>query len=185
VINVNEMEDNTDKINNGDKIENTEKINNIKKIKRKDLKNTKKESDNYYVPYRNSIFLIYALGLAENLFIKEKKIFDIFVGFKNEGKEGYPDTTDKYVRIINKLGEFGIKKIKIFAPLIKKDKDEIILLGKKLGVDFKDSFSCYINNKIHCGVCLACRLRQEAFYWSNVRDPTDYKEKMKDFRLAE
>ena len=74
---------------------------------------------------------------------------------------------------------------KIIAPLIKKDKEEVVLLGKKLGVKFKETFSCYVGKGKHCGVCLACRLRQEGFYWANVRDPTKYKIKMKDFRRAE
>ena len=53
-------------------------------------------------------------------------------------------------------------------------------------VDFKKTYSCYVGSrKKHCGACLSCRLRQEAFYWANIRDPTNYKEKMKDFRLAD
>ena len=155
-----------------------------RKIKRKQLKNTKKESDKCYVPCRNIIFLIYALALAESLQIKNKQIWDIFTGFKCEGKEAYPDTTPKFVTEMNKLKKIATNiKGNIKAPLIKKDKDEIVLLGKKLGVNFKDTHSCYISNK-HCGCCLACRLRQEAFYWANVKDPTRYKEKMKDYRKA-
>lgn len=149
-----------------------------KKINLSDLKNTKKESEKFYVPCRNTIFLIYALALAESIFFKKKEISDIFVGFKNEGKESYPDTTKKFVNQINKLSEISCpKKFRIIAPLIEKDKEEIILLGKKLGVDFKKTFSCYLGKKEHCGRCLACRLRQAGFYWANEKDPTKYKRK--------
>ena len=58
---------------------------------------------------------------------------------------------------------------------------------EKFGVDFKKTYSCYMgvkNSLEHCGTCLACKLRQEAFYWSNIKDPTNYKEKMRDFRIA-
>ena len=166
----------------------------IKKISRKKLKNTKDESKKFYVPFRNSIFLCYTIALANSLKIKNKQIYDIFIGFKNEGKESYPDTTKEFVSSINKLIKINKLKSKIIAPLIKKDKDEIILLGGKLGVNFKKTYSCYagvngektnkVNRTEHCGVCLACRLRQEAFYWANIKDPTKYMEKMKDFRLA-
>lgn len=173
----------------------------VRKIKRKELKNTKKESEKYYVPARNTIFLIYALALAESLQIKNKnkneKIYDIFTGFKSEGKEAYPDTTPEFVNEMNKLRKISTNaRGKIIAPLIKLDKDEIIQLGKKLGVRFEDTFSCYIGTRKeknggkkkeknkHCGCCLSCRLRQEAFYWANMKDPTRYKEKMKDFRTA-
>ncbi len=154
-------------------------------IKKKDLKDTKEESKKWYVPCRNLIFLSYALAFAESLFIKNKIISDIFVGFKNEGKEHYPDTSQKFLNLLNKINNVAtLGKYKINAPLIKKDKDDIILLGNKLGVNFTKTFSCYIGKKKHCGTCLACRLRQEGFYWENIKDPTSYRKKMKDFRLA-
>ncbi len=160
----------------------------VRKIKRKELKDTEKESLKYYVPCRNIVFLTYALALAESLQIKNKEIFDIFTGFKCEGREAYPDTTLEFVKEINKLKKTatGIKG-KIIAPLIKKDKEDIAVLGKKLGVKMEDTYSCYIgtkNKREHCGTCLACRLRQEAFYWANIKDKTKYKEKMKDYRKA-
>ena len=119
---------------------------------------------------------------------ENKKIYDLFTGFKCEGREAYPDTTPKFVKQMNKLKDVstGVKG-KIIAPLIKKDKDEIIRLGEKLGVSFRDTFSCYVGGNTmieHCGYCLSCRLRQEAFYWMNLRDPTKYKLKMKDYREA-
>jgi len=155
------------------------------KVTRKQLKNTKKESQNYYVPCRNIIFLTYAMALADSLFIKNKEIYDIFTGFKCEGKDPYPDTTSEFVKSINNLMKTIKIKGMIIAPLIKKDKDEIIKLGEKLKVNFKDTYSCYIGaGKKHCGTCLSCRLKQEAFYWANIKDSTNYKEKMKDFRLA-
>lgn len=161
-----------------------------KKVKREELKDTKQESLKYYVPARNIIFLTYALALSESLQIKSKnkKTFDIFTGFKCEGKEAYPDTTSEFVREMNKLKQTSTNiKGRIIAPLIKLDKDEIIKLGERLGVNFRDTYSCYQGSEKnkHCGYCLACRLRQEAFYWANVKDPTTYKVKMKDFRVAE
>lgn len=157
----------------------------IKKMKRKELKDTRKESLNWYVPFRNAIFLIYALTLAESEYIKTKKKYDIFVGFKYEGRGGFPDTTPEFIGIMNKLSKFSNKgEYVVKAPLIKKDKSDLILLGKELGINLKDTFSCYIGEQEHCGYCLACRLRQEGFYWADVKDPTRYKIKMKDFRLA-
>ncbi|MAG02937.1 hypothetical protein CMI42_06370 [Candidatus Pacearchaeota archaeon] len=155
-----------------------------KKIKRSNLRDSKKESEKYYVPNRNGIFINYAISLTEILSIKEKKIFDIFVGFNSEGSEAYPDATLEFVDKMNEVMKIMKLKGMVVAPLIKKDKNEIVRLGLDLEIDFRDTFSCYIDNKIHCGVCLACRLRQEAFYWANVVDPTSYKERMRDFRLA-
>lgn len=146
------------------------------KLKKENLKDTKKESDKWYVPCRNTLFLVHALALAESLKIKEKERYDIFTGFKCEGKESYPDTTKEFVEEMNKLSSISCTEdISIIAPLIEKDKEDIVLLGKELGVDFRKTFSCYTGEKIHCGTCLACRLRQEGFYWANVKDETEYK----------
>ena len=148
----------------------------IKKLTRKDLKNTSEESRKFYVPCRNTIFLACALALAESFWINDKECYDILVGFKCEGQEGYPDTTNEFIEEMNKLSRIGcLKYLKVLAPMIKKDKEDIILLGKKLRVNFRDTFSCYAPLKgKHCGYCLSCRLRQEGFYWANVNDPTEY-----------
>ncbi len=169
------------------------------KLTKKDLKDTKNESLRWYVPLRNTIFLNYATTLAESEFLKVRDLFgvldvqddlksswhkknktkcDIFVGFKNEGKEFYPDTTKEYVNQMNKLNSIStISKPKILTPLIKKDKEDIINLALKLKVPLKKTFSCYTSNSIHCGTCLSCRLRQEGFYWTNQKDETKYLEK--------
>jgi len=160
------------------------------KVSRKQLKNSKKESEKYYVPCRNVVFLTYALALAESIFIKKKIKTDIFVGFKNEGEEAYPDTTPEFVKEMNKLSKVACRGFKVSAPLIKKDKEDIIRLGDKFGVDFRNTYTCYVgcgakrDSKKHCGSCLSCRLRQEGFYWANIKDPTEYKEKMRDFRVV-
>lgn len=156
----------------------------VKRITKKGLRDTKKESEKFYVPCRNAVFLVHALALAESLNFKEKKDYDIFVGFKCEGKESYPDTTIRFVNEMNKLGRISCRGIKIKAPLIKKDKEDIIRLGKRLGMNFKETYSCYIGKEKHCGYCLACKLRQAGFYWANVKDPTNYGMKMKDFKIA-
>ena len=150
-----------------------------RKISRKNLKNTSKESANWYVPCRNTIFLIYALAIAESEFIKSKRKFEIFTGFKNEGKEPFPDATQEFVEEMNRLQKVSIDKgIRIIAPLIKMDKEDIVKLGVELGVKLENTFSCYVGAKnLHCGYCLACKLRKEGFYWAGVKDLTKYKEK--------
>ncbi|MEK6935680.1 MAG: 7-cyano-7-deazaguanine synthase [Nanoarchaeota archaeon] len=151
------------------------KLGKVKKISKNSLKNTKKESENFYVPFRNTIFISYAIALAESIFFKEKMKYNIFLGFKNEGKESFPDTTIKYVNEVNRLSKIATAGFKILTPLIKKDKEDIIILGNKLGVDFRKTYSCYIGKRFHCGTCLACKLRQAGFYWANISDPTKYK----------
>lgn len=153
-----------------------------KLVKIRDLKDTSEESAAFYVPCRNLLFISNAMSFAEAL---GKGSYDIIVGFKNEGGEGYPDTSQEFVKKLGEVGRVSMKvKCNILAPLIKRDKEDIVLLAQKLGVKFRETFSCYVGGDAHCGTCLACRLRQEGFYWANVKDPTFYEKKLKDFRKA-
>ena len=141
----------------------------------KDLKDTKKESEQWYVPSRNLVFLSYALSLAESRFVKHGRKYDLFVGFKNEGKESYPDTTQEFLDKLNSVSRISCKyPVEIKAPLIKMDKEDIVLLGDKLGIDFRKTWSCYIGLKRHCGTCLNCRLRRAGFYWAGIEDVSSY-----------
>lgn len=145
-----------------------------RKITKKELKDTAEEIKKWYVPCRNLIFLSYALALAESRYIGKKEKSDIFVGFKCEGKEPYPDATREFIDAMNNVARTSCAySIRIKAPLIEKDKEDIVLLGKNLGVDFTKTHSCYTKNK-HCGQCLACQLRKAGFYWANMPDPTLY-----------
>jgi len=156
-----------------------------KKLSLKELKSTKNESEKWYVPSRNFIFLSIAISYAESLFIKNNEKSSIFMGFKNEGKDSYPDASEKFIKKINEYSNYFVKgNPRVLAPLIKMDKEDIINLGKKLNVNFKETYSCYNGGNNHCGFCLSCRLRQEGFYWANIKDPTKYKIKIKDFRTA-
>lgn len=154
----------------------TSMINNKKTMRKyRSLSDTRKEHTLWYVPFRNTVFLSYAFAYAESLALKRrKKKFLIVVGFKCEGKEPYPDTTIEYVKQMNALAKTAAPTldIRIKAPLIMKDKEDIILLGRKLGVDYEKTWSCYVGGEKRCGACLACRLRKAGFYWAGVEDPT-------------
>lgn len=147
-----------------------------KNLTKEDLKDTKGESAKYYLPARNLIFLSHALSFAESISKKQGSQVDIFVGFKHEGKEFYPDTTPEFVNQMNKLAEISTEtKPKILAPLIEKDKEDIIQLAISLDLLPETTFSCYTPKEgKHCGLCLACMLRKEGFKWANVKDKTEY-----------
>ena len=149
----------------------------------KDLENSNKELLNWWVPCRNSVFLINALAFAESEFLKNKEKYDVIIGLKNEGQEHFKDTTEKFVKKVNELVEDSTNDgdYNIIAPLIKMDKTEVTKLGVKLEIPFELTYSCYIENgfengkPVHCGKCLNCMLRKKGFYWSNIKDPSLYK----------
>ena len=152
----------------------------VRKLSPEELGDTQSESARFYVPTRNMLFISYALALAESLAHAqpEKGVPDIFVGFKNEGTESFPDTTQEFLNRLNALASIGcMQPSPVLAPLITYDKEEIVALAVELGIDLAQTWSCYQGNYLHCGTCLACRLRQAGFKWSGINDPTAYMDK--------
>ncbi len=119
-----------------------------------------------YVPARNLIFLSYATAVAE-----VNNISNIFIGVNFIDYSGYPDCRPEFIKsfenTINVGTKAGVegKKFKIFTPLIKMTKKDIILKGKELGLDFSLTHSCYNpdENGNPCGKCDSCVLRIKGF----------------------
>ena len=130
-----------------------------------------------YVPARNTIFLSFALGWAEVL-----NLTDIFIGVNAVDYSGYPDCRPEFITAFQKLANLATKagvngeSFVIHTPLISLSKAEIIKQGIALGVDYRQTVSCYSADEQGeaCGVCDACRIRITGFSEANVKDPTRY-----------
>jgi 7-cyano-7-deazaguanine synthase len=131
-----------------------------------------------YVPARNTIFLSLALAWAETL-----GSFDIFVGVNCVDYSGYPDCRPEYLdafeRMANLATRAGVERrglYRIHAPLIRLTKEQIILRGEELGVDYSLTHSCYdpAPDGQACGRCDACQIRRTAFEHLGKIDPIPY-----------
>ncbi|RKY36766.1 MAG: 7-cyano-7-deazaguanine synthase QueC [Candidatus Omnitrophota bacterium] len=125
-----------------------------------------------YVPCRNIIFLSFAASFAESIGAQT-----IFIGANQIDYSGYPDCNDEFLKAfenaLRKGTKFCIagKKMFIAAPLIHKNKAQIIKLGIKLKVPFALTWSCYQGGSEPCGVCDSCRLRAKGFAQAKVKEP--------------
>jgi 7-cyano-7-deazaguanine synthase len=130
-----------------------------------------------YVPARNTVFLSFALALAE-----VKGARDIFFGANAIDYSGYPDCRPEFVSAFEQLANVATKmgvageRITIHAPLIQMTKAEIIRTGSALGVDYSLTWSCYEPQpgSRACGRCDSCLLRKKGFVDAGVPDPTPY-----------
>ena len=131
-----------------------------------------------YVPARNTIFLSFALALAEKI-----EAEDIFFGANQLDYSGYPDCREEYIRAFEKMANLATKagvegrsKFKIHTPLIQMTKDEIIKKGLELGLDYSLTWSCYDPSPegLACGLCDSCELRLKGFKEAGARDPIQY-----------
>ncbi len=125
-----------------------------------------------YVPGRNIIFLSFAASYAESI-----KADAIFIGANIIDYSGYPDCREDFLKSIqqsiNKGTKRGVenKKVRIYAPLLKKNKKQIVQLAKRLNVPLELTWSCYKGAKKPCGVCDSCKLRKQGFDEAKVIDP--------------
>ncbi len=128
-----------------------------------------------YVPARNTVFLSLALAWSEVLGVR-----DIFMGVNAVDYSGYPDCRPEFILAFETMANLATKagvegdRFTIHTPLIDMRKADIIQRGLALGVDYRQTVSCYQPNDQGeaCGRCASCRLRREGFAQSGVADPT-------------
>ena len=119
-----------------------------------------------YVSGRNIIFLSFALSFAETISAQA-----IFIGSHAQDYSGYPDCRPDFLAAFSKMAKIGtLGKFKILAPLLNKNKAQIILLGKKLKVPFNLTWSCYRGQRQPCGKCDSCYYRAKGFKQAGVID---------------
>ena len=128
-----------------------------------------------YVPARNTIFLSHALAWAEVL-----ECQDIFIGVNALDYSGYPDCRPEFIEAFERManlatraGVEGRSRLGIHTPLIRLTKAEIVARGTALGVDFGLTWSCYEPrpDRLACGRCDSCLLREKGFREAGLRDP--------------
>jgi 7-cyano-7-deazaguanine synthase len=130
-----------------------------------------------YVPARNTIFLSYALAVAE-----VESCSAIYLGVNALDYSGYPDCRPEFIERFQALANVATKRavegaqVTIEAPLIALTKAEIIKAGISLGVDYSMTVSCYDPDAdgAACGACESCHLRKQGFSEADVADPTRY-----------
>ena len=130
-----------------------------------------------YVPARNTIFLSFALAVAE-----VRGATDIFIGVNAVDYSGYPDCRPEFVAAFEAMANLATRagvegrRLSIHTPLIALTKADIIRRGMALGVDYGVTSTCYDPGADGgaCGHCDACLLRAKGFADAGLADPTRY-----------
>jgi 7-cyano-7-deazaguanine synthase len=110
------------------------------------------------IPFRNGIMLSIAAGIAESADCGEVLIAN------HAGDHAiYPDCRAGFIDAMARaIVEGTFSCIKLSAPFTRMTKREIALEGKRIGMDFGLTYSCYKGGPIHCGKCRTCVERKEA-----------------------
>jgi 7-cyano-7-deazaguanine synthase len=137
-----------------------------------------------YVPARNTIFLSFALAVAE-----VRGARDLYIGVNALDYSGYPDCRPEFIEAFTTLANLATRSgvapdpgdgpIVVHTPLIDLTKGEIVERGIALGVDHALTTSCYDPVVLGagwaaCGRCDSCLLRRKGFADAGRVDPIAY-----------
>lgn len=119
-----------------------------------------------YVPARNTLFLAFALGVAET-----QGATEIVIGANSLDYSGYPDCRPEFLAAFERTARLGTKagsegrRFRIRAPLLAMTKANIVRLAVALGLDTGLTRSCYDPGPRGrpCGSCDSCVLRANGF----------------------
>lgn len=122
------------------------------------------------VPFRNGIMLAIACGLAESRGLKS-----VFIANHAGNHAIYPDCRETFIASMSESMSYGTyDHIGINAPYTSLTKTQIAAIGKRLGIDYATTYSCYKGGEKHCGKCGTCVERKEALREAGIDDPTEY-----------
>lgn len=144
-------------------------VNADKMYKIKDLKDTKalkKSMESVWVPNRNALFINIAASVCET-----EDIEIIIIGANKEEGKTFKDNTKEFIDSCNELLKSSVnKKIKVIAPLIEMDKNDIVKSALISKIPLEYVYSCYKSGKKHCGKCESCLHLKTALKNNNAED---------------
>lgn len=122
------------------------------------------------VPFRNGIMLSIAIGIAES-----NNLDQVFIANHGGDHTIYPDCRPEFINAIDAAATAGTyNNVKVVAPYTQITKSDIARIGKKLGIDYTETWSCYKGGKVHCGKCGTCVERKGALAEAGIEDKTIY-----------
>lgn len=124
------------------------------------------------VPFRNGIMLAVAAGIAES-----NGLTKLLIASHAGDHSIYPDCRQGFIDAMGRAIQEGTyEDISLLAPYSMLSKGQIAAIGKKLGVDYSKTYSCYRGQEKHCGTCGTCVERREALQEAGIDDTTEYME---------
>ncbi len=122
------------------------------------------------VPFRNGIMLSVAAGIAESNGLKK-----ILIANHGGDHTIYPDCRPEFIGAMDRAIANGTyEDVRIDAPYTNITKADIAKKGKRLGIDYSETWSCYKGGERHCGKCGTCIERKEAMALAGIDDRTEY-----------
>ena len=122
------------------------------------------------VPFRNGIMLAVAAGVAES-----RNLTKLLIANHGGDHTIYPDCRPEFISAMDSATNAGTYVgVRVVAPYTNITKGDIARIGKKLGIDYAETWSCYKGGEKHCGKCGTCVERKEGLAYAGIEDTTEY-----------
>ena len=122
------------------------------------------------VPFRNGIMLAVAAGVAES-----RNLTKLLIANHGGDHTIYPDCRPEFISAMDSATNAGTYVgVRVVAPYTNITKGDIARIGKKLGIDYAETWSCYKGGEKHCGKCGTCVERKEALAYAGIEDTTEH-----------
>lgn len=122
------------------------------------------------VPFRNGIMLSIAAGMAEG-----QQLDTLLIANHGGDHVIYPDCRPGFINAMDSaISQGTYNNVRIEAPYTNITKGEIATIGKRLDIDYSQTWSCYKGQEKHCGKCATCIERQQALKEADIIDNTPY-----------
>lgn len=110
------------------------------------------------VPFRNGIFLSILASIAES-----DELDTIMLASHTGDHYLYPDCRPEFNQAMRDAVKYGTtNNVTFFYPFENSTKKDIVERAASIDMDFKNTYSCYTGNEVHCGECPTCKERKEA-----------------------
>lgn len=125
-----------------------------------------------YVPFRNGLMLSSVAALAVSLYPKEDVAIYIGAHADDAAGNAYADCSKAFTDAMEAaIGIGTYDKVHVVAPLVEKNKADVVKTGLKINVPYELTWSCYEGGDKPCGECGTCIDRAKAFEANGVSDP--------------
>ena len=123
------------------------------------------------VPNRNMILLSLAIGYAVNIDAEH-----CFYGAHGGDHAIYPDCRPEFVEKMQSVARIAnYTPVEVHAPYLMASKADILADGIAMGLDYADTWTCYLGEEKACGKCGSCLERLAAFAAHGLTDPVPYR----------
>ncbi|MDD3237617.1 MAG: 7-cyano-7-deazaguanine synthase QueC [Candidatus Gastranaerophilales bacterium] len=127
---------------------------------------TEESSKAVWVPNRNGLFINIAGSFADSFGFTH-----IVFGANKEEGATFKDNTPEFVDAVNLSLKHSVNQpVRVIAPLIDYDKNQIVDIAVKKNVPLKLVRSCYLDGDSHCGECESCLRLKRALASNNRHD---------------